>query len=180
MSNAMSLAMSEEIKDIIAGLDQRIRLYKTKLHDLQRKLEKVEGEIETTTKYLELAETLYRVEVEKAKSPLQGGGSAEGEKEKRAGDTGDASQIILLERTKYAGLSVPQAAILLFRERGGAIHAKEIYRQLEAGGMRIRGKTPVTSVATSLSRDGRFKKSSPNTYQLVEEAGSQTSLANNP
>ena len=178
MSNAMSLAMSEEIKDIIAGLEQRIRLYKTKLHDLQRKLERVEGEVKTTTKYLELAETLYRVEVEKAKSPLQGGGSAEGER--KGGEVGDPSQIILLERTKYAGLSVPQAALLLFKERGGAIHAKEIYRQLEAGGMRIRGKTPVTSVSTSLSRDRRFRKSSPNTYQLVEEAGSQTSLANNP
>jgi len=170
--------MSEEIKDIIAGLDQRIRLYKTKLNDLQRKLERVEGEIKTTTKYLELAETLYRVE--KAKSPLQSGGSGEGEKEKKGGDAGDASQMILLERTKYAGLSVPQAAILLFRERGGALHAKEIYQQLEAGGMRIRGKTPVTSVATSLSRDRRFRKVSPNTYQLVEEAGSQTPLVNYP
>jgi len=172
--------MSEEIKDIIAGLEQRIRLYKTKLHDLQRKLEKVEGEIKTTTRYLELAETLYRVEVEKAGLPSQGGGVGEGERERKGGDVGDPSQSILLERTKYAGLSVPQAAILFFKERGGAIHAKEIYRQLEAGGVRIRGKTPVTSVATSLSRDGRFRKVSPNTYQLVEEAGSQTPLGSNP
>jgi len=170
--------MSEEIKDIIAGLDQRIRLYKTKLHDLQRKLEKVEGEIKTTTKYLDLAETLYRVEVEKAKSPLQSGGSAE--EERKGGEIGDPSQFILLERTKYAGLSVLQAALILFKERGGAIHAKEIYLQLEAGGMRIRGKTPVTSVSTSLSRDGRFKKVLPNTYQLVEEAGSQAPFVNNP
>jgi len=170
--------MSEEIKDIISGLDQRIRIYKAKLQDLHKKLEKVEGEIKTTTKYLELAETLYRVE--KAKSLLHGGSPGEEEKEKKGGETGDPSQVILLERTKYAGLSVPEAAFLLFKEKGGALHAKEIYRQLEAGGVRIRGKTPVTSVATSLSRDGRFKKVSPNTYQLVEEAGSQTPLVNQP
>ncbi len=133
-----------------------------------------------TTKYLELAETLYRVEIEKAKSPLQGGSAGETEREKKGGETSDPSQLILLERTKYAGLSVPQAAILLFRELGGTIHAKEIYRQLEIGGVRIRGKTPVTSISTSLSRDGRFRKVSPNTYQLVEEAGSQTPLVNNP
>lgn len=170
--------MLEEFKDIIGGLEQRIRLYKTKLQDLQRKRERVEGEIKTTQRYLELAETLCRVEVEKSKSAQQSLPSGDAERERRAME-GDPSQAILLERTKYAGLSVPQAAFVLLKETGGALHAKAIYARLEDGGVRIRGKTPVTSIATSLSRDGRFRKVAPNTYQLVEEAGESVPLDNN-
>jgi len=50
----------EEFKEIITGLEQRISLYKSKLHDLQKKRDKVEDEINTVRKYLELSETLYR------------------------------------------------------------------------------------------------------------------------
>jgi hypothetical protein len=80
----------------------------------------------------------------------------------------DRSKEILLERTKYVGLSVPQAAYLLLKEHQKPLHAKEIYQRLIEGGIRIRGKTPVTSVAISLSRDKRFKKIAPNTYDLAE------------
>src|SRR5437773_1901364 len=57
----------EELKDIIVGLDQRIIAYKSRLQELQKKREKIDDEIATIKKYLELAETLYRVEVDKAK-----------------------------------------------------------------------------------------------------------------
>src|SRR5687768_11895364 len=57
----------EELEDIMVGLDQRISVYKSRLQDLQKKREKTDDEIATIKKYLELAETLYRVEVDKAK-----------------------------------------------------------------------------------------------------------------
>jgi len=162
--------MIEEFKEIITGLEQRISLYKSKLHDLQKKRDKVEDEINTVKKYLELSETLYRVEIEKAKVASvavasEGDLSGGGEKGKPSSPDG-----ILIEKTKYAGLSVPRGAFMVLKEAGKALHAKEIYRRLTDGGGRIRGKTPITSIATSLSRDKNFKKVSPNTFLLVEES----------
>jgi hypothetical protein len=166
----------EEFKDILAGLEQRINVYKSKLQELQRKRHKTEDEIQTVKKYLELAETLYRVEIEKAKLtnpslPLPT--DTDRERPLRVvtpslSEVNDRSKEILLERTKYVGLSVPQAAYLLLKEHQKPLHAKEIYQRLIEGGIRIRGKTPVTSVAISLSRDKRFKKIAPNTYDLAE------------
>ena len=155
--------MIEEFKDIIAGLEQRIALYKAKLHDLQKKRDKIEDEMNTARKYLELAETLYRVEVEKSHSG-SGASSLDGDRVRREGLDG-----VLIERTKYAGLSVPRGAFIVLKAEGKPLHAKEIYHRLTEGGSRIRGKTPITSIATSLSRDKNFKKISPNTFKLVEE-----------
>ncbi len=165
----------EEFNDITAGLGQRISLYKTKLHDLQKKRDKIEDEIKTVRKYLELAETLYRVEAEKAKAASSiasdaGGEGVDGEK----GGKRESLDIILLEKTRYSGLSVPQGAFLLLKEAGRPLHAKEIYNKLTEGGVRIRGKTPITSVAISLSRDKRFKKAAPNTFKLLEEPAEGT------
>jgi hypothetical protein len=50
------------------------------------------------------------------------------------------------------------------------MHAKELVQRLIEGGMQIKGKTPLTSVATSLKRDRRFKKVGPNTFDILEEA----------
>lgn len=166
----------EELKDILTGLEQRVHVYKSKLQELQRKKEKIEDEIQTVKKYLELAETLYRVEVEKARMtnpslalPIE----ADREKLSRGGvpslsEVKDRSKEILLERTKYVGLSIPQATYLLFKEVNKPLHAKEIYQRLTEGGIRVRGKTPVTSISISISRDKRFKKVAPNTYGLAE------------
>ena len=59
--------MAEEFKDIIVGLEQRIKNYRTRLKDVEKKREKLSDQVETIQKYLEVAETLYRVEVDKAK-----------------------------------------------------------------------------------------------------------------
>lgn len=174
----------EDFKDIITGLEQRIHVYKSKLQELQKKREKIEDEIKTIKKYLELAETLYRVEVEKAKWTHPSNQSASEPEKERGGksnsETQDHSKEILLEKSKYIGLSVPQATFLLLKEAGKPLHAKEIYQKLTEGGVRIRGKTPVTSVAISLSRDKRFKKIAPNTFTLVEETGPETLSEKNP
>ena len=158
--------MIEEFKEIITGLEQRIALYKSRLHDLQKRRDKVEDEIHTVRKYLELSETLYRVEIEKAKV-ASASTAGDGKSESPDG--------ILVEKTKYAGLSLPRGAFMILKAAGRALHAKEIYRILIDGGGRIRGKTPVTSVATSLSRDKNFKKVAPNTFLLVEEGQTENS-----
>lgn len=167
----------EELKDIIAGLEQRIQVYKNRLQEFQKKRDRLDEEIKTIKKYLELAETLYRVELDKAKlagfsSQLMG----EVDKEKVVKpatpvlvDVTDQSKELLLGKSKYVGMSVPQAAVNVLKEAGRPMHAKDIYLRLLEGGVRIRGKTPVTSVAISLKRDKRFKKVAPNTFELVEE-----------
>lgn len=159
------VAQMEELQDIVAGLDQRIKAYKTKLQELQKKRDRLEEEIKTIKKYLELAETLYRVEQEKSRV------AARGERPPGEGDRdrADQSQEILLGRTKYFGMSVPQAAAVLLKEAGTPMHARELYRKLLEGGMRIRAKTPITSIAISLRRDKRFRKVAPNTFEFVAE-----------
>ncbi len=143
----------DELKDILAGLEQRIAVYKTRMAELQKKKEKIEDELRTVRKYLDLAETLYKVEVDKAKPSRES----------------SASEAILFSKLKFSGMSVPQAAYLLLLEAGKPLHAKEIYQRVIDGGGRIRGKTPVTSVAISLARDRRFKRVAPNTFALVPE-----------
>ena len=169
----------EELKDIIGGLEQRITAYKSKLQDLQKKREKLEDEIRTIKKYLELAETLYRVEIDKARAPqnLQPSSNAFPQEKERSpkgslvvlADSTEQAKDLLFGQSKYAGLSVPQAAFLLLKDNGKPMHAKEIYQKLVEGGIRIRGKTPVTSISISLKRDRRFKKVGPNTFEIAED-----------
>ena len=166
-------AQMEELQDIVAGLDQRIKAYKTRLQELQKKRDRLEEEIKTIKKYLELAETLYRVEQEKSRVAEKGArSSGEADRDRARGvlDVPDQSQEILLGRTKYFGMSVPQAAAVLLKEAGTPMHARELYRKLVEGGMRIRAKTPITSIAISLRRDRRFRKVAPNTFEFVAEA----------
>ena len=165
----------EELKDIIVGLDQRISVYKSRLQDLQKKREKIDDEIATIKKYLELAETLYRVEVDKAKlASLSSQIVTDADKDKGGRpvplvDVTDQSREILLGRSKYVGMSVSEAAFQVLRDARSAMHAKDICHRLIEGGLRIKGKTPVTSIATSLKRDRRFRKVAPNTFEAVEE-----------
>lgn len=160
----------EELRDITTGLEQRITIYKATLKELQRKHEEGEDEIQTVRKYLELAETLYRVELDKSKLDSLTGDSQDSAQ--TGEETRRRSKELLLGRTRYAGLSVPQAVFLLFRAQGRAMHAKEILQHLLDGGVRVRGKTPLTSIAISLKRDTRFRKTAPNTFALAEPADS--------
>ena len=169
----------EELKDIIGGLEQRISAYKSKLQELQKRKEKLEDEIITIKKYLELAETLYRVELDKAKIPSTSPASnvyplPDKEKSSKTpivviAETTEKAKDLLFGKSKYAGLSVPQAAFLLLKDFGKPMHAKEIFQKLVEGGIRIRGKTPVTSVSISLNRDKRFRKVAPNTFEIAAE-----------
>ncbi len=163
----------EELTDIIVGLEQRISAYKSRLQELEKKRKRLEEEIGMIKKYLELAETLYRVEADKAKlASLSSQIITDDKGVPRPAplmDVTDQSREILLGRSKYAGMSVPEAAYQILRETRRSMHAKELLQRLVAGGMQIKGKTPLTSVATSLKRDKRFRKVGPNTFEALEE-----------
>lgn len=162
----------EELKDILVGLEQRINAYKTRLQELEKKRRRLDEEIATIKKYLELAETLYRVEADKAKLASLSSQIITDDKAPRVPammDVTDQSREILLGRSKYAGMSVAEASYQILQEVHRSMHAKEILQRLMEGGIQIKGKTPLTSVATSLKRDKRFRKVGPNTFEAREE-----------
>ncbi|WP_447978051.1 HTH domain-containing protein [Candidatus Nitrospira bockiana] len=162
----------EELRDILVGLEQRISAYRTRLQELEKKRSRLEEEIATIKKYLELAETLYRVEADKAKLASLSSQIITDDKGVRplpVMDVTDQSREILLGRSKYVGMSVPEAAYQILREAKHSMHAKELFQRLVEGGIQIKGKTPLTSVATSLKRDKRFRKVGPNTFEALEE-----------
>ena len=161
----------DELKDIAVGLDQRITAYETKFKDLKKKRERINEEMATIEKYVELAKTLYRVEADKAKLASLSSqiiSDKTGEPPVPVTDVTDQSREILLGRSKYVGMSAPDGAFVILRETKQPMHVKELWQRLIGGGMQIRGKTPVTSIATSLKRDPRFKKVAPNTFESVE------------
>jgi hypothetical protein len=46
----------------------------------------------------------------------------------------------------------------VLREANHAMHAKELVQRLVENGLQIKGKAPLTVVATSLKRDKRFAR----------------------
>ncbi|MBL8181647.1 MAG: winged helix-turn-helix domain-containing protein [Blastocatellia bacterium] len=68
---------------------------------------------------------------------------------------------------RFADRTITQACTLLLRESGRPLHVNELYNLLTAGGMQFSGKNPTISIAVSLSRNGRFEKVDPGTFQLA-------------
>lgn len=72
---------------------------------------------------------------------------------------------------RFGDRTITQACTLLLREAGGPLHVNELYNLLIAGGMKFRGNNPTISVAVSLSRNTRFRKVGPGTFDLkIREA----------
>ncbi|MGE3466316.1 MAG: hypothetical protein AB7J13_05230 [Pyrinomonadaceae bacterium] len=69
--------------------------------------------------------------------------------------------------TRFTDRTITQACTLLLREAGGPLHVNELYNLLRAGGMKFKGNNPTISVAVSLSRNRRFRKVDPGTFDLV-------------
>jgi len=172
VNGELMLEQKDELSDIIVGLEQRISVYETKLKDLKKKRERLSDEVATVEKYLELTKTLYRVEADKVKLANLSSHIITGDKGSSpvsVDNVADQSRELLLGRSKYAGMSMPDATYVILREAGRPMHAKELYKQLIEGGLQIRGKTPVTSIATSLKRDSRFRKVAPNTFSGIDQ-----------
>ena len=160
---------NDELEDIIGGLEQRISVYERKRKELQKKREQLGEEIASVERYLELAKTLYRVEADKAKLAslsIQIASHKKGDVSSSEAAVASKSREILLGRSKYVGRSVPDAVYMVLQEVGRPLHAKDLCQRLKEGGMPFRGKTPVTSIATSLKRDSRFRKVGPNTFEV--------------
>ena len=68
---------------------------------------------------------------------------------------------------RFSDRTITQACTLLLREAGGPLHVNELYNLLIAGGMKFKGNNPTISVAVALSRNSRFRKVDPGTFDLV-------------
>lgn len=68
---------------------------------------------------------------------------------------------------RFSDRTITQACTLLLREAGGPLHVNELYNLLVSGGMKFKGNNPTISVAVSLSRNRRFRKVDPGTFDLV-------------
>ncbi len=62
---------------------------------------------------------------------------------------------------------------MLLREAGEPLHVNEIYSRLLEGGFNFTGHNPTISIAVSLSRNGRFRKVAPGTFDLMIRDASQ-------
>ena len=160
----------EELKDIMGGLEQRIKAEKKRLQELEKKREKLSDQVATIKEYLEVAETLYRVEVDKAKiASLSNQFPTDGD----SSDVVDQARDILLGRSRFSGMRIPEATFRILSEMRKPMHAKDLHQRLLEGGLQIRGKTPITSIAIALKRDKRFRKVKPNTFELMEHKSQQ-------
>lgn len=68
---------------------------------------------------------------------------------------------------RFSDRTITQSCTLLLREAGRPLHVNELYNLLVAGGMKFKGNNPTISVAVSLSRNPRFRKVDPGTFDLV-------------
>jgi len=72
---------------------------------------------------------------------------------------------------RFSDLTITQCCTLLLREAGGPLHVNELYNLLVSGGFKFKGANPTISVAVSLSRNTRFRKVGPGTFDLkIREA----------
>lgn len=68
---------------------------------------------------------------------------------------------------RFSDRTITQSCTLLLREAGGPLHVNELYNLLISGGMKFKGNNPTISVAVSLSRNRRFRKVDPGTFDLI-------------
>ena len=77
---------------------------------------------------------------------------------------------------RFMDRTIPQAVTLLLREEGGPLHVNEIYNRLLEGGFKFTGQNPTISIAVSLNRNTRFRKTAPGTFDLImRDASSKAS-----
>ena len=76
---------------------------------------------------------------------------------------------------RFMDRTIPQAVTLLLREEGGALHVNELYNRLLEGGFKFTGQNPTISIAVSLNRNTRFRKTAPGTFDLIMRDASKAS-----
>ncbi|CAN5576523.1 hypothetical protein BH24ACI2_BH24ACI2_05280 [soil metagenome] len=68
---------------------------------------------------------------------------------------------------RFADRTITQACTLILREASEPLHVHELYNLLVAGGFEFKGNNPTISIAVSLTRNRRFSKVAPGTFDLV-------------
>ena len=76
---------------------------------------------------------------------------------------------------RFMDRTIPQAVTLLLREEGGPLHVNEVYNRLLEGGFKFTGQNPTISIAVSLNRNSRFRKTAPGTFDLMIRDASKAS-----
>ncbi len=76
---------------------------------------------------------------------------------------------------RFMDRTIPQAVTLLLREEGAPLHVNEIYNRLLEGGFKFTGQNPTISIAVSLNRNTRFRKTAPGTFDLMIRDASRAS-----
>ena len=76
---------------------------------------------------------------------------------------------------RFLDRTIPQAVTLLLREEGGPLHVNEVYNRLLEGGFKFTGQNPTISIAVSLNRNTRFRKTAPGTFDLMIRDASRAS-----
>jgi hypothetical protein len=69
--------------------------------------------------------------------------------------------------SRFADRTIPQATAMILRESGGPLHVNDIHQLLVDGGFKFSGHNPTISIAVSLNRNRRFRKTAPGTFDLV-------------
>jgi hypothetical protein len=69
--------------------------------------------------------------------------------------------------SRFVDRTIPQATAMILRENGGALHVNDIYEKLKSGGFAFTGHNPTISIAVSLNRNRRFRKTAPGTFDLA-------------
>lgn len=72
------------------------------------------------------------------------------------------------QRQRFMNMSIPDAAEEAIRKAERPLHVGAILDVLEAGGKKFDAARPAVSIASALSRDARFVRVGPNTFDLVE------------
>ena len=75
---------------------------------------------------------------------------------------------------RFSDRTITQACTLLLKESGKPLHVNELYNLLVSGGMEFKGNNPTISIAVSLHRNRRFRKTGPGTFDLVMREAQQT------
>lgn len=69
---------------------------------------------------------------------------------------------------RFRGMKLANATVQLLTERGGTLHAQKIIDGLIAGGLRVGGKYPMSTIISAMRRDSRIEKdpTEKNTWRL--------------
>lgn len=146
--------MADEDARFRAQLEHRISSYALLSTRLEARIAELQEELETVVSRRQSAEALYRVEF---------------------GEVFDGNRPVErpASRTRsgpLSGLSWVDAITRVLREEGPALHVKQIWEGLDAGGFRTDARDPLRSIVAIAVREPTIVKVAPNTYGLVSRS----------